>query len=299
MTAKIVDGKTLSEKILAELKSDIEALKAKNAQPHLVAVQVGENPSSRVYIRNQKRSCEELGIKYTLEELPADTTQEGLLAHIGELNSDKSVHGIIIQLPLPEGIDPMKAQTSIAADKDVEGMTAASMGYLVYGEPNLAPCTAMAAYELIKSLDIPLRGKEVTIIGRSKIVGRPLYLLLLIDSVTPVICHTGTVDLKGHARNADILVAAVGRAGFVTADMVKPGAIVIDVGINRVPVLDDNGQSVLNEKGKKKMKTVGDVDYDAVKEVAGMITPVPGGVGPMTVAMLLKNTVLAAHKAAG
>jgi methylenetetrahydrofolate dehydrogenase (NADP+)/methenyltetrahydrofolate cyclohydrolase len=299
MPAKIIDGNAISEKILAELKSDVEALKKKNYTPHLVAVQVGENPSSRVYVKNQQRSCEDLGMKYTLDELPVDTKQDALLAHIDKLNADKSVHGIIIQMPLPEGIDQMTVQTHVTPNKDVEGMTAANMGYLVYGEPNLAPCTAMGAYLLIKSLGVPLRGKEVTIIGRSKIVGRPLFLLLLMDSVTPVICHTGTADLKAHARKADILVAAVGKAGFVTADMVKPGAIVIDVGINRVPALDESGRPLLNEKGKPKMKTVGDVDFDAVKEVAGMITPVPGGVGPMTVAMLLKNTVLAAQKAAG
>ena len=296
MSAQIIDGRAISQEILDRLSREVADLAAGGNQPHLLAVQVGENAASRVYINSQRKKCEGIGIRYTLDELSADTTEAGLLEHIDELNNDESVHGIIVQMPLPEGINPMKAQTSVAPDKDVEGMTAANMGYLVYGEPNLAPCTAMAAYTLIKSLDLPLRGKEVTILGRSKIVGRPLYLLLLVDSVTPVICHTGTVDLKAHARSADILVAAVGRPGFVTADMVKPGAVVIDIGINRVPVLDENGQPVLNEKGRKKMKTVGDVVYDEVAEVAGHITPVPGGVGPMTVAMLLQNTVLAAKR---
>lgn len=296
MTARIIDGNAASQKLIDSLKREIADLSAKAGQPHLLAVQVGENAASRVYVNSQRKQCEEIGIRYTLDELPENTAEAQLLEHIEKLNADKGVHGVIVQMPLPEGISAMKAQTSVAPDKDVEGMTAANMGYLVYGEPNLAPCTAMAAYTLIKSLDMPLRGREVTILGRSKIVGRPLYLLLLMDSVTPVICHTGTVDLKAHARSADILVAAVGQPGFVTADMVKPGAVVIDVGINRVPVLDEKGQPVLNEKGKKKMKTVGDVAYDEVAEIAGWITPVPGGVGPMTVAVLLQNTVLAAKK---
>jgi len=299
VTAKIIDGKAIARKILDELADEVADLSARGKQPHLLAVQVGEDAASSAYISSQQKRCEEIGIKFTREGLPADAPERQLLERIRQLNDDKSVHGIMVQMPLPEGMNHMKVHTSIAPDKDVEGMTAANMGRLVYGEPNFAPCTAMAAYSLIKSLKMPLRGLEATILGRSKIVGRPLYLLLLMDSVTPVICHTGTADLKAHARNADILVSAVGRPGFVTADMVKPGAVVIDVGINRVPVLDENGQPTLNEKGKKKMKTVGDVAFDEVSKVAGYITPVPGGVGPMTVAMLLRNTVRAAKKAAG
>ncbi len=293
MTAKLIDGKALAERTLAELKTRIATIAQ---QPHLTAVQVGENPSSRVYLQRQRAACEDIGIKYTLDELPDTTTQAQLHAHIEKLNAATSVHGIILQMPLPDGLDDFAAQQAIAPNKDVEGMTAANMGGLLCGTPNLPPCTAEAAYRIIKSLGLELRGKEVTIIGRSAIVGKPLMLLLLGDSVTPTICHTGTVDMAAHAARADILVAAAGRAGLVTAKMIKPGAVVIDVGINRVPLLDD-GQPVIGENGKKKMRTVGDVDFEAALEVAGSITPVPGGVGPMTVAMLLKNTVIAAEKA--
>ena len=294
MTAKIIDGKALAQAALAQLKTRASAL---STPPHLTAVQVGENSSSRVYLQRQRASCEEIGIRYTLDELPADTTQARLVAHIQKLNAAPDIHGIILQMPLPDGLDDSAAQQAVAPAKDVEGMTAANMGGLICGTPNLPPCTAEAAYRIVKSLGLELRGKEVVIVGRSAIVGKPLMLLLLGDSVTPTICHTGTADLAAHTSRADILVAAAGRAGLVTADMVKPGAVVIDVGINRVPVLDDAGQPVLNENGKKKMRTVGDVDFDAVSAVAGRITPVPGGVGPMTVAMLLKNTVASAERA--
>lgn len=295
MTAKIIDGKALAQKIIGELKDEVAELARRGARPHLAAIQIGESHSGALYAKNQRKSAEEIGIEYTLRQLPENTTQAEALSLLAELNNDKSVTGIILQEPLPKGIDETALRDAIAPHKDVEGVTAANMGLLAYGEPNLVPCTPLGVVRLLQSLGIPLRGKETTIIGRGRVVGLPLLLLLLLkESVTPTVCHTGTVDLKAHCLKADILIAATGRANLVTADMVKPGAIVINVGINRVPLLDAAGVPVLDEKGKPKSRTVGDVDFDAVKEVAGHITPVPGGVGPMTVAMLLVNTVAAA-----
>jgi methylenetetrahydrofolate dehydrogenase (NADP+)/methenyltetrahydrofolate cyclohydrolase len=296
MTAQILDGKALSEKILAELTEEVADLAKRGTQPHLAAVQVGDDPAATMYVKNQRKHAEQVGIKYTLNQLPEDIPQDRVLVLLNSLNTDKSVTGIIVQDPLPRNIDDSVLHGVVAPHKDVEGVTAVSIGYLAYGEPNLVPCTPLGILHLIKSVDMPLRGLEFTLIGRGRVVGMPLLLLMLMESVTPTVCHRGTVDLKGHCRKADILVAATGRPGLVTADMVKPGAIVIDVGINRVPVLDGSGKPVLDEKGKPKMKTVGDVAFDEVKEVAGYITPVPGGVGPMTVAMLMKNTVMAARK---
>jgi len=299
MTAKIIDGEALAKSIQEDLKKEIDSLTSAGKQPHLVAVQVGDNPGSRVYIRNQRKSCEETGIKYTLKQLPESTGQEQLAAEIAALNDDAAVTGIILQMPLPAGLDARAVQSQIAAAKDVEGMNPANMGLVVYNRATLAPCTAMGAVELVKSTGVEIYGKEVTVVGHSEIVGKPISLLLLDLFATTTVCHIATEDLKSHTLNADILVVAVGKPKLITADMVKPGAIVIDVGINRVRVLDDDGNAVLNEKGKPKMKTVGDVDFEAVKEVAGYITPVPGGVGPMTVTMLLRNTVNAAKAAAG
>jgi len=299
MTAKIIDGNALAASIKEELKGEIAGLTASGNQPHLVAVQLGDNPGSRVYVRNQRQSCEDMGIKYTLLQMDETTNQDGLLAKIDELNDDKSVTGVILQMPLPAGLDSRSAQAAIALEKDVEGMNPANMGLVVYNRALLAPCTAAGAVELIKSTGVEIYGKEVTVVGHSEIVGKPVSLLLLDLFATTTVCHIATKDLKSHTLNADILVVAVGKPGLVSADMVKGGAIVIDIGINRVKVLDNEGNPVLNDKGKPKRKTVGDVDYEAVKEVASMITPVPGGVGPMTVAMLLRNTVNAAKVAAG
>ena len=207
------------------------------------------------------------------------------------MNNDHSVTGVILQMPLPDGIDAKKVQTLIAPHKDVEGMNPANMGELVYGNTKLAPCTAMAAVELVKSVGVEIRGKEATIVGRSAIVGKPVSLLLLDLSATPTVCHSGTKDLSAQTRKADILIAAVGKAEMIKGNMIKPGAIVIDVGINRVKELDAQGNPVMNPNGKPKMKTVGDVEFATAREVASYITPVPGGVGPVTVVMLLRNTV--------
>ncbi len=294
MAAQVIDGEKIAVDIKANLKAEVETLAKKGLIPHLKAVQVGENPASRLYVKNQKKSCEEIGIAYTLDELSSTTTELQLIEHIKKLNSDTNITGIILQMPLPKGINAQKVQSLITPAKDVEGMNLASMGAVVYGNARLAPCTAMAAVELIKSVGVDLTGMEATIVGRSAIVGKPVSLMLLDLHVTPTICHTRTKDISFHTRRADILVAAVGKPETIRGNMVKPGAIVIDVGINRVPELDECGNQISDAKGKPKMKTVGDVVFDEVKDVAGYVTPVPGGVGPMTVVMLLRNTIEAA-----
>jgi methylenetetrahydrofolate dehydrogenase (NADP+)/methenyltetrahydrofolate cyclohydrolase len=293
MSAIIIEGESVAGRIRTELAEEIKTLKKKGVCPHLRAVQVGENAASRLYVQNQQKQCEAIGITYTMDELPADTKEGALIEHIKRLNNDPQVTGIILQMPLPEGMDAKKVQTIIAPHKDVEGMNPANMGELVYGNPKLVPCTAMAAVELVKSLGIEIRGKEATIVGRSAIVGKPVSLLMLDLSATPTICHSGTKDLSAQTRKADILIAAVGKAEMIKGNMIKPGAIVIDVGINRIKELDAEGNPVMGKNGKPKMKTVGDVEFTTAKEVASYITPVPGGVGPVTVAMLLRNTVTA------
>lgn len=322
MPAGIIDGKQIADGIIEGLKAEIAELKTKGKVVHLHAVQVGENPASRVYIRNQQKSCEEIGIQYSLDELPADTTQEGLHQHIQKLNADPDTTGIILQMPVPPGLSARLAQRMITPEKDVEGMNPANMGNLVYGEAKPGPCTAVAVGELLRSTGQELEGKEVTVVGHSEIVGKPLALLMLANNATTRVCHIFTKDLSLHTRTAEVLIVAAGKsqaiwaryrsqkkkhdadpAGvpkpelpdlsyLISADMIKPGAVVIDVAINRIPVaLDSDGNPELNEKGRPRMKTVGDVDFEAAREVASLITPVPGGVGPMTVAMLLSNTV--------
>ena len=294
MSAILLDGEKLAAKIKEGLQKEIEALKSKGVAPRLVAVQLGENPASRVYIKQQKKACEDMGITYELKELAADTTQEKLLAFIESLNQDKKVSGIILQMPLPAGLDARSVQVKISPDKDVEGMHPVNMGMLVYGKIKLAPPTALGAVELLKSSGVDIKGKEVVIVGHSEIVGKPIDLIMLasqMESATPTVCHIATKDLTFHTKRADILFVAAGKPGLVRGDMIKPGAIVIDIGINRVPLLDGKGDPVLNDKGKPKKKTVGDVEFDKAKEVASFISPVPGGVGPLTVTMLIRNTV--------
>ncbi len=294
MAAKLLDGEALAGKIKEGLKKEIEELKGKGITPSLAAVQVGENPASRVYIRNQRKSTEEMGIDYQLHELVETTSEEELLQFIEKLNKDPAVSGVILQMPVPQQINARRVQMIISPSKDVEGMNPVNMGMLVYGEAKVAPCTARGAVELLRSSGVELKGKEVTVVGHSEIVGKPITLMLLeslMESPTPTVCHIATRDLAAHTRKADILVVAVGKAGLIKGDMIKEGAIVIDIGINRVPVLDEKGNPVLNEKGKPKKKTVGDVVFEEAAEKASYISPVPGGVGPLTTAMLLKNTV--------
>ena len=280
MENNLIDGKGIAEKIKEEVKAELLELKAKGVEPKLVAVQAGENPASAVYVKQQQKSCEKVGITYELRSLPADITEEGLVSEIEKLNDDASVTGIILQLPLPQGIDVRKIQSALSPRKDVEGVNPANMGWIIYGKPFLAPCTALAVKEIIDSTGIDLYGKEVVMVGHSDIVGKPVALLLVDRFATVSICHIGTSKagmLEEHVRRADILIVAVGKANLIPGGWIKKGAVVVDVGINRV------GD-----------KIVGDVEFETAKENASLITPVPGGVGPVTTAILLRNVVRAA-----
>jgi methylenetetrahydrofolate dehydrogenase (NADP+)/methenyltetrahydrofolate cyclohydrolase len=283
MLAKIIDGKSLAATLRAALKSRVDALAARGIRPGLAAVLVGDDPASRVYVRNKARACEDTGLRSEIHELPASTSEGELLSRVAALNADGGVHGILVQLPLPKPLDPDRILETIAPAKDVDGFHAVNLGALVQGRPGFVPGTPAGVLRMIEHAGIALAGKHAVIVGRSSIVGKPLALLLLQRDATVTICHSRTADLAAVTRQADILVAAAGRPKLVTAPMVKPGACVIDVGINRLP----DG------------RLAGDVDFDAVRAVAGSITPVPGGVGPMTIAMLIANTIRAAEISAG
>ena len=280
MAAQLLDGKIMSDEIKENIARRVEALKAKGIHPGLAVILVGEDPASQIYVRNKGIACEKTGVYSETIRMPQDTTQEALEAEIRRLNADPRIHGILVQLPLPKGLDEAAALAAIAPEKDVDGFHVVNAGKLLNGLDGVVACTPKGALEMIRRTGIDLTGKEAVVVGRSNIVGKPMAMLLLQENCTVTMCHSRTKDLAAHTRRADVLVAAVGKAKFITADMVKPGAIVIDVGINRV-----DG------------KVVGDVDFDAVKEVAGWITPVPGGVGRMTIAMLLDNTLQAAESA--
>ena len=277
MAAKILDGKTMSAEIKAQIAAKVTALKEKGVTPGLAVILVGNDPASEIYVRNKQIGCDETGMNGQTIKLPESTTQKELEQEIDRLNRDETVHGILVQLPLPKHLDEQAALAKILPEKDVDGFHLINAGHMLTGTEGVVACTPRGALYMIKSTGLNLSGLNAVVIGRSNIVGKPMAMLLLRENCTVTVCHSRTKDLAEHTRRADILVAAVGRAGFVTADMVKPGAVVIDVGINRVD-------------GKVK----GDVDFDAVKEVAGWITPVPGGVGKMTITMLLANTVEAA-----
>ena len=277
--AIILDGKALSEKMMGELKNRVDALKAKGKTIGLSVILVGENPASQVYVRNKGKACEALGIRGDTILLPEQTTQEELEALIMKLNRDDSVDGILVQLPLPKHLDETKALRLIVPEKDVDGFHIENAGKLFTGQEGVVACTPKGILAMLKAWNVPLSGKEAVVIGRSNIVGKPVAMLLLNENCTVTICHSRTADLAAHTRRADILVAAVGKPRFVTADMVKPGAAVVDVGINRV-----DG------------KVVGDVDFESVEKVAGYISPVPGGVGKMTICMLMENVIEAAEK---
>ena len=279
MAAEILDGKVMSERLRAEIAERVTALKEKGITPGLAVILVGNDPASEIYVRNKGKGCKEVGMYSRTIRLPEETTQEELNSEIEKLNADSAIHGILVQLPLPKHLDEQDALAKILPEKDVDGFHLINAGHMLTGTPGVVACTPKGALYMIKSTGVDLSGKEAVVIGRSNIVGKPMAMLLLQQNCTVTMCHSRTQNLAEHTRRADILVAAVGKAGFVTADMVKPGAIVIDVGINRVD-------------GKVK----GDVDFDAVKEVAGWITPVPGGVGKMTITMLLMNTVEAAER---
>ena len=276
--AHIIDGKAIAAALRSEIAAETAALKEQGITPGLAVSLVGDDPASQTYVRNKQKACAEVGFYGEQINLPADTTQEQLLAVVEELNNREDIHGILCQLPLPRGLDDSAVIAAIDPNKDVDAFHAENVGHIMIGDQHFLPCTPAGVMELIHRSDITVEGKHCVVIGRSNIVGKPMAMLLLQENGTVTICHSRTRDLAAVCRQADILVAAVGRAKFVTADMVKPGATVIDVGINR----DENG------------KLCGDVDYAALEPIAGAITPVPGGVGPMTIAMLMKNTLTAA-----
>ena len=280
MTAQNIDGIALSKQLRAEVTQRTLALKARGITPGLAVILVGEDPASQVYVRNKVKACEDSGLHSVFEKYEATLSQADLLARIAALNADKTIHGILVQMPLPKHIDPHAVIEAIAASKDVDGYSTLSAGELMTGAPGFNPCTPFGCMKLIESTGINLRGKHAVVIGRSNTVGKPMALMLLAAHATVTICHSATDNIKQHTLQADVVVAAVGRRNVLTADMVKPGAIVIDVGMNR----DDNG------------KLCGDVDFAAIKEVASHITPVPGGVGPMTITMLLVNTLNSAER---
>ena len=282
VTAQLIDGAAIAQRLRAEAAQRTAQLSARGITPGLAVILVGDDPASAVYVRNKVKACVESGLRSVLERYDAAMTQEALLARIAALNGDPAIHGILVQMPLPKHLDAHRVIEAIAPAKDVDGFSVASAGELMTGMPGLRPATPLGCMKLIESTGLSLRGKHAVVIGRSNTVGKPMALLLLQAHATVTVCHSATPDLALHTRQADIVVAAVGRRHTVTAEMVKPGAVVIDVGINR------------NEDGK----LCGDVDFAAVSQVAGWISPVPGGVGPMTIAMLLANTLQAAEQAA-
>ena len=283
MTAQLIDGNALSRQLRTQVAERAAALKARGVTPGLAVILVGDNPASQVYVRNKVKACADCGMHSVLEKYGADMTEAALLVRVQALNADAGIHGILVQLPLPSHIDAQKVIEAISPAKDVDGFHIASAGALMTGLPGFWPCTPYGCMKILESIGCHLRGKHAVVIGRSNIVGKPMALMLLAQDATVTVCHSRTSNLKEHTLQADVIVAAVGRRGLLTADMVKPGAVVLDVGMNR------------NDEGR----LCGDVDFDGVKEVAGFITPVPGGVGPMTIAMLLVNTLQAAERTAG
>ena len=284
MTAQLIDGNALSRQLRAEVATRTSTLKNRGITPGLAVILVGDNPASQVYVRNKVKACEDVGFHSVLEKYEATLTEAELLARVEALNNDPSIHGILVQLPMPKHIDDHKVIEAISPLKDVDGFHVASAGALMVGEVGFKACTPYGCMKMLESIGLKdLRGKHAVVIGRSNIVGKPMAMMLLAQNATVTITHSGTADLAAMTRQADIVVAAVGKRNVLTADMVKPGAVVIDVGMNR------------NDEGK----LCGDVDFDGVKDVAGFITPVPGGVGPMTITMLLVNTMEAAERAAG
>ena len=282
-TAQIIDGVALSQQLRQDVATRTAALKARGITPGLAVVLVGDNPASQVYVRNKVKACQDAGLHSVLEKYDATMTEAELLARVQALNNDPAIHGILVQLPLPKHIDDHKVIEAISPTKDVDGFHVASAGALMVGETGFKACTPYGCMKMLESIGMKdLRGKHAVVIGRSNIVGKPMALMLLQANATVTITHSGTADLAAMTRQADIVVAAVGKRNVLTADMVKPGAVVIDVGMNR------------NDEGK----LCGDVDFDGVKQVAGYITPVPGGVGPMTITMLLVNTLESAEREA-
>jgi len=318
MAAQIIDGEAIAGEIKQKIREEVESLKKDGKELHLRAILVGDDFGAKFYAGGQQKGCEEVGIKYTLDQLPADSTEADIEAHIKKLNDDPETTGIILLMPVPQGVNARRLQQMIAPNKDVEGMNPVNMGKIVYNDIRLAPCTPKGVVELIKRTGVKVEGAEVTVVGHSEIVGKPIAIMMLGLNATTSVVHIFTKDITPYAKNAEILIVAAGKSGavwnryvrekkkdpniplpdispLIKADMIKPGAVVIDVAINRIPAgFDENGEPIKTKSGKTKMVTVGDVDFEAAKEIASHITPVPGGVGPMTVAMLLQNTVEAA-----
>ena len=280
MTAQLIDGNALSRQLRESVAQRVATLKTQGITPGLAVVLVGDNPASQVYVRNKVKACEDTGMHSVLEKYDANMTEAELLARIEALNDDPSIHGILVQLPLPAHMDAHKVIETISPAKDVDGFHVASAGALMVGQPGFWPCTPYGCMKMLESIGYSLRGKHAVVIGRSNIVGKPMAMMLLQQNATVTICHSATPDLKAMTLQADVIVAAVGKRNVLTADMVKPGAVVLDVGMNR------------NDEGK----LCGDVDFAGVKEVASYITPVPGGVGPMTITMLMVNTLESAER---
>ncbi len=283
MTAQLIDGNALSRQLRTQVSERVAALKLRGITPGLAVVLVGDNPASQVYVRNKVKACEDTGMHSVLEKYDASMSEAELLARVDALNNDPAIHGILVQLPLPAHIDAHKVIEAISPAKDVDGFHVSSAGALMVGQPGFWPCTPYGCMKMLESIGYDLRGKHAVVIGRSNIVGKPMAMMLLQKDATVTVCHSRTADLKAQTLQADVIVAAVGKRNVLTADMVKPGAVVLDVGMNR------------NDEGK----LCGDVDFDGVKEVAGYITPVPGGVGPMTITMLMVNTLESAERSAG
>ncbi|MFT3804420.1 MAG: bifunctional methylenetetrahydrofolate dehydrogenase/methenyltetrahydrofolate cyclohydrolase FolD [Burkholderiaceae bacterium] len=284
MTARLIDGAALAAQIKQQVALDAAALAARGVRPGLAVILVGDSQASAVYVRNKVKACEQAGIHSVFDHLPGDTPQSTLLARIAELNADPAIHGILVQLPLPAQIDPQSVIAAIDPAKDVDGFHVRNAGALMTGAPLFKPCTPYGVMKMLEHTGTPLRGAEAVVVGASNIVGKPMALMLLQAGATVTICNSKTRDLPAHTRRADVLVVAVGRERMITGDMVKPGAVVIDVGMNR------------HSSGPKAGKLCGDVDFDSAVNVAGAITPVPGGVGPMTIAMLMVNTIESAQR---
>lgn len=282
MTARLIDGIALSQQLRKQVAARAQALRQRGVQPGLAVILVGDNPASQVYVRNKVKACEEAGFHSLLERYDASLSQPALLEHIARLNLDERIHGILVQLPLPDHIDAQRVIEAISPEKDVDGFHIASAGALMTGLHGFWPCTPYGCLKMLDSIGYDLKGKHAVVIGRSNIVGKPMALMLLQRNATVTVCHSGTQNLAHFTRQADVIVAAVGRRNVLTADMVKPGAVVLDVGMNR------------NDEGK----LCGDVDFEGVRQVASYITPVPGGVGPMTITMLLINTLESAERVA-
>ncbi len=288
MSGELLIGKQIAAPIRADVSTRVQALRAKGWVPHLASLQIGDNPAALLYIRNQRRVADELAVDYETRHYPTTITQAEMLAAIRSLNVDPRVTGIILQRPVPSHLDLELLQMAMSPSKDVEGMHPANIGKVVYGDCELGPCTSLASVEMLRATGLTLKGLDVVVVGHSELVGKPIALFLLAELATVSICHHETRNLTHFTRQADAIFVAVGQPGLITGDMVKPGAAVIDIGINQVDEVLANGQN--------SRRTVGDVDFDSVSQVAGWITPVPGGVGPVTLSMLMRNTVIAVER---